>query len=68
MTTPSRVTDILLDPDVLLGRHITQEFSALPNHVSRAQSEPELFARWIGSRRHVATVEGFLRLGEVLAG
>jgi uncharacterized protein YndB with AHSA1/START domain len=57
-TTNSQQTTITVDPDVPLVR-ITREFDAPVAKVFRAHTDPELFARWIGPRRHEMHVDHF---------
>ena len=49
MTTSTRETQIVADPDVPLVR-ITREFDAPPTKVFRAHTDPELVAQWLGPR------------------
>ena len=58
MTTGTRRTEITSDPDVPLVR-ITREFDAPPDKVFRAHTDPELFSRWNGPRRHEMQVDHF---------
>jgi uncharacterized protein YndB with AHSA1/START domain len=58
MTTRTNDTEISVDPDVPLVR-ITREFDAPPAKVFRAHTDPELFARWNGPRRHEMQVDHF---------
>jgi uncharacterized protein YndB with AHSA1/START domain len=57
-TTSSRQTTITVDPDVPLVR-ITREFEAPATKVFRAHTDPELFARWNGPRRHEMRVDHY---------
>ena len=57
-TTNSQQTTIIVDPDVPLVR-ITREFDAPAAKVFRAHTDPELFARWNGPRRHEMRVERY---------
>jgi uncharacterized protein YndB with AHSA1/START domain len=58
MTTGTHRTEITSDPDVPLVR-ITREFDAPPDKVFRAHTDPELFSRWNGPRRHEMQVDTF---------
>jgi uncharacterized protein YndB with AHSA1/START domain len=58
MTTGTHRTEITSDPDVPLVR-ITREFDAPPDKVFRAHTDPELFSRWNGPRRHEMQVDHF---------
>ena len=49
MTTSTRETQILSDPDVPLVR-IIREFDAPAEKVFRAHTDPELLVRWLGPR------------------
>ena len=49
MTTSTRETEILADPDVPLVRLI-REFDAPPEKVFRAHTDPELLVQWLGPR------------------
>jgi len=49
MTTKTRETQIVVDPEVPLVR-IIREFGAPPDKVFRAHTDPELVARWLGPR------------------
>jgi uncharacterized protein YndB with AHSA1/START domain len=49
MTTSTRETQIVADPDVPLVR-ITREFDAPPARVFRAHTDPELLVQWLGPR------------------
>ena len=49
MTTSTRETQIVADPDVPLVR-ITREFDAPPSKVFRAHTDPELLVQWLGPR------------------
>ena len=49
MTTSTRETKIIADPDVPLVR-ITREFDAPPEKVFRAHTDPELVVQWLGPR------------------
>jgi uncharacterized protein YndB with AHSA1/START domain len=49
MTTKTRETEIVVDPEVPLVR-ITREFDAPPERVFRAHTDPDLVARWLGPR------------------
>lgn len=49
MTTSTRQTEIIADPDVPLVR-ITREFDAPPEKVFRAHTDPDLVVRWLGPR------------------
>ncbi len=53
-----RETEITVDPTVPLVR-ITREFDASPEKVFRAHTDPDLYARWIGPRRHTTTIDYF---------
>ena len=57
-TTNSQQTTIIVDPDVPLVR-ITREFDAPAAKVFRAHTDPELFARWNGPRRHEMQVDHY---------
>ena len=59
-TNDTRTNDtvISVDPDVPLVR-ITREFDAPPAKVFRAHTDPDLFARWNGPRRHEMRVDHF---------
>ena len=57
-TTSTQLTEIIADPDVPLVRLI-REFTAPPAKVFRAHTDPELFAAWIGPRRHEARIDHF---------
>ena len=56
MTTSTRETQIVVDPDVPLVR-ITREFDAPRAKVFRAHTDPELFAQWTGPRGMETRVE-----------
>src|SRR5258708_27160177 len=49
MTTKTRETEIVADPEVPLVR-ITRDFDAPPEKVFRAHTDPELVVRWLGPR------------------
>jgi uncharacterized protein YndB with AHSA1/START domain len=49
MTTKTRETEIIADPEVPLIR-ITRDFDAPPDKVFRAHTDPELIVRWLGPR------------------
>ena len=49
MTTKTRETQIVVDPEVPLVR-IIREFGAPPDKVFRAHADSELVARWLGPR------------------
>jgi uncharacterized protein YndB with AHSA1/START domain len=49
MTTKTRETEIVADPEVPLVR-ITRDFDAPPDKVFRAHTDPELIVRWLGPR------------------
>jgi uncharacterized protein YndB with AHSA1/START domain len=49
MTTKTRETEIVADPEVPLVR-ITRDFDAPPDKVFRAHSDPKLIVRWLGPR------------------
>ena len=57
-TTSTRQTEITADPRVPLVRMI-REFDAAPAQVFRAHTDPELFAAWIGPRRHETRIDHF---------
>jgi uncharacterized protein YndB with AHSA1/START domain len=57
-TTNSQQTTITVDPEVPLVR-ITREFDAPAAKVFRAHTDPELFARWNGPRRHEMRVDHY---------
>ncbi|MET0460405.1 MAG: SRPBCC family protein [Ilumatobacteraceae bacterium] len=56
--TRTNDTAISVDADVPVVR-ITREFDAPPAKVFRAHTDPELFARWNGPRRHEMRVDHF---------
>ncbi|SEO45831.1 SRPBCC family protein [Trujillonella endophytica] len=58
MTTSTRETRIVSDPDVPLVR-ITREFDATPAAVFRAHTEPDLLVRWLGPRGLETRVDGW---------
>jgi len=58
MTTSTRETEILLDPDVPLVR-LTRQFDAPPEKVFRAHTDPELFVQWMGPRSTRMRLEHF---------
>jgi len=58
VTTSTHETEIISDPHVPLVR-IIREFDAPPERVFRAHTDPELFARWNGPRRHVMRYDHF---------
>jgi uncharacterized protein YndB with AHSA1/START domain len=58
MTTGTHRTEITSDPDVPLVR-ITREFDASRDKVFRAHTDPEVFSRWNGPRRHEMQVDYF---------
>lgn len=49
MTTKTRETEIVADPEVPLVR-ITREFEAPPDKLFRAHTDPGLIVRWLGPR------------------
>jgi uncharacterized protein YndB with AHSA1/START domain len=49
MTTKTRETEIVADPEVPLVR-ITRDFDAPPDKVFRAHTDPKLIVRWLGPR------------------
>ena len=57
-TTSTHQTEIVSDPTVPLVR-IVREFDAPPAKVFRAHTDPELFARWNGPRRHDTRIDEF---------
>ena len=56
MTTSTRETEIVADPDVPLVK-ITREFDAPPEKVFRAHVDPELVPKWWGFRTHTTVVD-----------
>ncbi|SFP96579.1 Uncharacterized conserved protein YndB, AHSA1/START domain [Geodermatophilus dictyosporus] len=58
MTTSTRETQIVADPDVPLVR-ITREFDAPPSRVFRAHTDPELLVRWLGPRGLEMRIDSF---------
>ena len=58
MTSTTRETQIVADPDVPLVR-ITREFDAPPAKVFRAHVDRELAARWIGPHSLQTRIEGW---------
>ncbi len=58
MTTTTRETEIVADPEVPLVR-ITREFDAPPAKVFRADTDPELVAQWLAPRRHEVKIDHF---------
>ena len=58
MTTSTRETEIVVDPDVPLVR-ITREFDAPLDKVFRAHTDPDLVVRWNGPRGTDMRVDHF---------
>ncbi|PRY41226.1 uncharacterized protein YndB with AHSA1/START domain [Geodermatophilus tzadiensis] len=58
MTTSTRETRIVADPDVPLVR-ITREFDAPPSKVFRAHTDPELLVQWLGPRGLQMRIDSF---------
>ena len=58
MTTTTRETEIVADPEVPAVR-ITREFGAPPTKVFRAHTDPELVARWLAPRGHEIRIDHF---------
>ncbi len=58
MTTSTRETQIVADPDVPLVR-ITREFDAPPSKVFRAHTDPELLVQWLGPRGLEMRIDSF---------
>ncbi len=58
MTTSTRETRIVADPDVPLVR-ITREFDAPPSKVFRAHTDPELLVQWLGPRGLEMRIDSF---------
>ncbi|MDQ1724436.1 MAG: hypothetical protein QOG52_1464 [Frankiaceae bacterium] len=56
--TKTRDTEIFVDPIVPLVR-ITREFDASIEKVFRAHTDPDLFAQWMGPRRHAMKLDHF---------
>jgi uncharacterized protein YndB with AHSA1/START domain len=57
-TTGVHETTIVADTDVPQVR-ITREFDAPVEKVFRAHTDPDLFARWIGPRRHQTRIDRY---------
>jgi uncharacterized protein YndB with AHSA1/START domain len=57
-STGTNQTEIAVDPDVPLVR-VTREFHAPVEKVFRAHTDPDLFARWLGPRRHETKIDHF---------
>lgn len=58
MSTTTRETEIIVDPDVPLVR-IIREFDAPPEKVFRAHTEADLFAQWMGPNSTEMQLEHF---------
>ena len=58
MTTTTRETQIVADPDVPLVR-IVREFDATPEKVFRAHTDPELLVQWMGPRGLEMSIDHF---------
>ena len=58
MTTTTRETEIVADPEVPLVR-ITREFDAPPAKVFRAHTDPDLVAQWLAPLRHEIRIDHF---------
>ena len=56
MTTTTRETEIVADPEVPLVR-ITREFDPPPAKVFRAHTDPELVAQWLAPRGHEVRID-----------
>ncbi len=58
MTTTTRETEIVADPEVPAVR-ITREFDAPRAKVFRAHTDPELVVQWLAPRRHEIRIDHF---------
>jgi uncharacterized protein YndB with AHSA1/START domain len=58
MTTSTRETQIVADPDVPLVR-IIREFDAPPAKVFRAHTDPDLVSRWLGPRGYEMRIDHY---------
>ncbi|HEX8510585.1 MAG TPA: SRPBCC domain-containing protein, partial [Propionibacteriaceae bacterium] len=58
MSTSTRETQIVVDPDVPLVRLI-REFDAPPEKVFRAHTDPDLVVQWTGPRSTEMRIEHF---------
>lgn len=56
MNTQVHETSIESDPNVPLVR-ITRTFTARPNQIFRAHTDPDLVVRWLGPHRHEMRIE-----------
>ena len=58
MTTTTKDTQIIVDPDIPMVR-IVREFDAPPEKVFRAHTDPDIFAMWNGPDGYEIEIETF---------